>query len=84
MLAASQIGLSVTIPEGAWIFPLLHSLHQMERAPRSFGIASGRHKQPLVGCTEIDIEQSIVIADGWCPRAAGIVAVGIPSRLVES
>ena len=47
------------------------------------GIGSRSHIQSFVGRTEIDIEQSLMVADGWSPRAAGIVLHGIPARLVN-
>ena len=84
VLAAPQISLSVAVPEGAGVFPFRHTLHQMERRPRAVRVAGGRHKQSLVGRTEIDVEASVVIADGRRPRAAGIVLVAVPARLVEA
>ena len=45
-------------------------------------ILGSTHIQPFVRSTEKYIEQSVVVSDGWCPRASGIVLVLVPPGLV--
>ena len=83
MLPTTQIGMTIVIPERTRILPLGNLLQTMQRTPWTVGIFSCRHKQSFVGGTEIDIETSIVMANSRCPRSTAIVAIGIPTRIVE-
>ena len=84
MTASSQICLSVLIPEGTGIFPFLHPLYEMEWGPRAMRVFGGSHIKAFLRSAEEDVVESIVVADGWCPRAAGIVLVAVPARLIET
>ena len=84
MLAATQIGLPVLVPERAGVFPFGHALHQVQRSPRAVWIFCRTHEKTLFWRTEIDVVEAVVIADGGSPRAAGIVIVAIPAWFVEA
>ena len=84
MLAASEVSPAVAVPEGTWVFPLLHSLQAMQRAPRSFGPLCLRHEKSLVGCAEEYPVFAVVIAQRRSPRTAGIALIGIPFRHIKT
>ena len=56
----------------------------MQRGPRAAGVAGSTHIEAFVGGAEIDIVEAVVMADGGCPRATGIVAVVVPPGLIET
>ena len=82
--AVPQVGLSVLIPEGARILPMVNGLHAVEGFPRACRVRGGTHEQAFVRRAEIDIEPPVVVADAGRPRAPGIVFVRVPARQVES
>ena len=83
-LAATEIGLSVVVPQRARVFPFLDATDEVQRFPRTAGGGRRRHIQPFVGSAEINVETAVVKADGRSPRASGIVAVVVPAGFVEA
>ena len=84
MTAPTQIRLSILIPERTGILPFLHPLHEMEWGPRAVRVFGGSHIKAFLWGTEENVVEPIVVADGWCPRSAGIVLVAVPARLIET
>ena len=82
--AASEVRLPVIVPEGARVFPLGHVADVRQGTPRPGGVGGVGHEESLVGCAEENPELPVVVADGRCPRAAGIAFVRVPAREVEA
>ena len=84
MTAASQIGPAVLVPKRTGILPFLYTTDEVEWGPRAMRVFSGGHIEAFLGCTEEDVIESVVIADGRSPGASGIMLVAVPSRLIET
>ena len=84
VFASSQIGLPIIIPKRARVFPTCYFFDQRERTPRTVGTGGCRHEKSFVGSAEKDPELAIVIADGRCPRPAGVTLVGLPTGEIKT
>jgi hypothetical protein len=67
-----EISLLVIIPEGAGILEARLCNHGRRLAPRPRDLLRGADKDAFFRSWEIDVEQPVVFADGWCPDPASI------------
>ena len=82
--AVSQIGLPVFVPERTGVFPVPHFLYAVERGPRAFRCGGAGHEEAFIRRAEIDIKETVMIADAGRPGAPGITLVGFPAGIVKT
>ena len=82
--AATQICLSVVVPEGAGVFPFRDFLQAVKGCPRPVWVVGRAHEESFFVCAEEDVEPSVVPSDARCPCAPAVVAVFVPARIVET
>ena len=84
MATAAKVGLTIVVPEGTGVFPLLNLLDLAEWFPRTGRVGSRSHEQSFIGRTYVYPELTVMVANGRSPGTTGIVAVGVPPGEVHT
>ena len=68
-----QIHFPVFIPKGSWVYHSTPGFHQYGLFPFSGRVFGLYHKDAVVGVAPVDVEFSVVMADGWSPYAFAVL-----------